>query len=265
METLSAVYQATEKNMIAVSSLAVDNTGNVYAGLSPSCSVLRIAPDGAVKQLMTGAGKDNKHVLALAMLGEDLYAATGLAGGIYRINAPASSDPDVTIVYAREDMRTRDKENAGPVQSPNRDGAKQDAGPESLAVTSLTAGSDGALYAVAAFPAQLLKLTARSEGSYLSPVLHASATAKWGTLRVVADNHDGDTRVMTRSGASSEADAAWNAWNALDGEKSRQCTGAVPATLRVADSESRRGPRGRGNIHALSGGPRSHRWWRSAS
>ena len=202
-EKLTAIYQATDRSFTAVTSLAVDKVGNVYAGLSPSCGVLRIAPDGAVSSLMTGAGKDNKHVLALALLGDDLYAATSLSGGIYRIIAPAGADPDVTIIYAREDTRTTD--------------AGEEPGPESLAVTDLAVDNEGALYASAAFPAQVLKLVPRSEGCYHSPVLHASATAKWGAVRLVSpplSNSDA-IQVDTRGGATSEPDATWSAWTPL--------------------------------------------------
>ena len=218
---LCAIYEATGKTLTAVTSLAVDSDGNVYAGLSPSCSVLRIAPDGVVKQLMTGAGKDNKHVLALALLGDDLYAATGMAGGIYRISTPAGADPDVTAIYAREDTRTTD--------------AGERPGPESLAVTALATDAHGALYAATAFPAQLLKLEARSEGTYVSPILRVPAVAKWGAARVIAKNGvaqkdaaldtpsaqlkvtDGNAlphgiSVDTRSGSTGVADATWGRW-----------------------------------------------------
>ena len=163
--------------------------------LSPGCRVLRIAPDGVVKQIMTGAGKENKHVLALALLGDELYAATSLAGGIYRISAPAGADPEVTAIYAREDTRATD--------------GMEQPGPESLAVTALATDANGSLYAAAAFPAQLLKLDARGEGTYLSPVLHVSAVAKWGAARLIAKQGAEYVTLDTRSGATGTADGTW--------------------------------------------------------
>ncbi len=128
----SAVYDAGGTAMTSVTSLAVDAAGNIYAGLSPSCSVLRIAKDGSAQTIMSGVGKDNKHVFALKIVGDDLYAATGLAGGIYRISSPAGIAPDVTAIYAREDQR-------------GDDGDELHTGPESLAVTSLAVTAGGAL------------------------------------------------------------------------------------------------------------------------
>lgn len=197
---LTAIYEASGTSMASVTSLAVDRAGFVYAGLSPSCTVVRIAPNGAVQTLMTGAGKDNHHVYALKMVGDELYAATGLAGGIYRISNPAGANPDVTTIYAREDIRTIDAGDRG-------------TGPESLAVTALAVGEGKALYAAAAFPAQVLKIEPRSEATFLSPVLKAPAVAKWGALDLVTKGGDlRDLVVESRTGLTSSVDKTWSDW-----------------------------------------------------
>lgn len=215
-EQLTAIYEASGTSMTAVTSLVVDKAGNLYAGLSPSCSVLRIAKDGAVQTIMTGVGKDNKHVYALQMVGDDLYAATGLAGGIYRISAPASATPDVTIVYAREDLRASDEHDPG-------------TGPESLVVTSLAATAGGTIYAATAFPAQLLKLTPRTDAIFVSPAMRAPAIAKWGTVDLLtADGSNANFAVESRSGATSTADNTWSAWKAVNKADAR--VGSTPAT-----------------------------------
>ena len=43
--------------------------------------------------------------MALALVGDDLYAATGTSGGIYRIQGLGEDEPEVTMIYAREDLR----------------------------------------------------------------------------------------------------------------------------------------------------------------
>ncbi len=51
--TVSAVYEVKD----SVSSLAADAAGNVYIGTTPSCQVIRVAPDGSHLVVALGLGE----------------------------------------------------------------------------------------------------------------------------------------------------------------------------------------------------------------
>jgi hypothetical protein len=203
--TLAGIYEATTGNTLSpVYSLAADAAGYVYAGVTPSCSVVRIAPNGQTATVLTGLGKDNAYVMALELVGDTLYAATAPTGGIYRVARPASTEPEITAIFAREDTVASD---AQPLTT----------GPESLAVTALTAGADGTVYAAAAFPGQVLALTPRPSATFLSPVVKAAPGAVWGKAELRAK--DGDTTgivLESRTGLTTQPDATWQAWKPVD-------------------------------------------------
>ncbi len=60
--SVSAVFEAKD----AVSGLAADAAGNVYLGTTPSCDVIRVAPDGSRTAVSLSLNKGAQHVLALA-------------------------------------------------------------------------------------------------------------------------------------------------------------------------------------------------------
>lgn len=191
----------------AVTSLAVDKKGNVYAGTSPICRVTRISPDGTQSEIMRGLGRGNRHVLALQMLGDDLYAATGPAGGIYRIAQPDTQDAEVTAVFAREDLR-----NGAEV-------ANGVTGAESLMVNALAPANDGSLLAAASSPGQVLKLEPRLQGAFLSSVLQTPAVARWGQLDIHVRTQRGQAVVVeSRSGNTAIPDDTWGAWKTLSAD-----------------------------------------------
>ncbi len=43
--------------------------------------------------------------MALALVGDDLYAATGSSGGIFASRVWRKIEPEITMIYAREDLR----------------------------------------------------------------------------------------------------------------------------------------------------------------
>ncbi len=201
---LTGVYEATAGTLAPVYSLAADAAGNVYAGVAPSCTVVRIAPNGQTTTILTGQGKDNTYVLAMQCVGDTLYAATGTSGGIYRILHPASTEPETTVVFAREDTVASD---AQPLTT----------GPESLAVTSLAAGADGTLYAAAAFPGQVLALSPRAAATFLSPVEKAAPGAVWGKAELRAkDDATTGIALECRTGLTAQPDTTWSAWKPVD-------------------------------------------------
>jgi hypothetical protein len=188
----------------AVTAVTVDKKGNVYAGTSPTCRVTRIAPDGTQAEVMRGLGRGNRHVLALQMVGDDLYAATGPAGGIYRITQPESQLAEVTAVFAREDQRNGSEERNGVT------------GPESLMVNALAPAADGGLLAATSSPGQVLKLEARTQGAFLSSVLQTPAVARWGQLDIHIKTLKGQTVVVeSRSGNTAIPDDTWGGWKTL--------------------------------------------------
>jgi len=198
---LHAVYEARG----AVVSLAVDKDDNVYVGTSPICRVYRVALDGTKTELMRGMGRGNRHVLALQMVGNDLYAATGPAGGIYRIVNPASKEPEVIPIFAREDLRTGDDE-------------QESTGPESLMVNALTVDATGALLAATSSPGQVLKLEPRTQGTFLSAVLQTPVVSRWGQIDVQINGARDAATVASRSGSTAVPDPTWEKWTAINPE-----------------------------------------------
>ncbi|HEY3376920.1 MAG TPA: SpoIVB peptidase S55 domain-containing protein, partial [Armatimonadota bacterium] len=224
--TLTSVYDARD----GVSSLASDEQGNVYVGTTPSCEVYRIDADGTRVKLMTGMGNGNRHVLALALVGDDLYAATGPAGGIYRIAPAHDPTPVVTPIYAREDMRTGEDVNAA-------------TGPESIMVNALAVTPEKTVMAVASSPGQVFAITPREHGVYLSPVFAAPVLSRWGEVDIHAQAANGgpvtaqSVRVETRSGQTAWPDATWSGWAPLDAQHVMSSPNASYAQLRARIDE----------------------------
>jgi len=193
---LHSVYDADG----AVISLATDAQGNLYAGTSPNCRVIRIAPDGSRQEILRGMGRGNRHVFALQLTDNYLYAATGPAGGIYRISHPAGADPEITAIFARQDLRigTEDTDSTGP---------------ESVMVNDLALTPGGDLLAAASTPGQVLKLESRNQGAFLSTVLQTPVVARWGQFDQFARAEaDQTVLVESRSGYTATPDATWSPW-----------------------------------------------------
>lgn len=195
---LRSVYEGKS----TITSLAVDKAGNLYVGASPSCQVIRISPGGLQQEVMRGMGRGNRHILAMRMVGNDLYVATGPAGGIYRVSNPAGQDFEVTSIFAREDLRS---------------GAETDGvGPESVMVNALTVNRNGELLVAASTPGQVLKLESRKQGAFLSTVLQTPVVAKWGRLDLQTEEANGQKiAVESRSGNTAVPDGTWSQWSAI--------------------------------------------------
>ncbi len=214
---LNSVYEAQG----AVTSLTTDAQGNVYVGTSPLCQVFRISPDGTQQEIMRGMGRGNRHVLSLQMVGDDLYAATGPAGGIYRISQPTSMEAEVTAVFAREDART-----GGEVDSA---GSPDGVGPESVMVNALTVNARGELLAAASTPGQVLKLENRTQGAFLSTVLQTPVVARWGHFDLHGNFGEGQTLVVdSRSGSTAVPDNTWSQWTEISSDWSELTSPPAP-------------------------------------
>ncbi|MHB9025161.1 MAG: SMP-30/gluconolactonase/LRE family protein [Armatimonadota bacterium] len=188
----------------AVISLALDGKGNLYVGTSPNCRIYRVSPDGTQREVMRGMGRGNRHVYALKVIGNDLYASTGPAGGIYRISDLTADDPEVTAIFAREDLRSGKEENGN-------------TGPESVMVNALATTPQGHLLAATSSPGQVLKFEPRSEGAFLSAVLQTPVVSRWGNLDVQVTSNEGQAVVVeSRSGFTAMPDRTWNTWAAIN-------------------------------------------------
>lgn len=82
----TVVYEGPE---VAVSALALDGDGNVYAGVSPGGRVYRFTPDGRHTTVLQ---TNETFVHGIAIKGNQLYAVTGgERGGLYRVNIGAEA------------------------------------------------------------------------------------------------------------------------------------------------------------------------------
>jgi len=203
---LTAIYETKD----TVASMAVDSKGNVYLGASPSGEIICLAPNSTSSKITIGMGNNQQAVMALAMAGDDLYAATAPQGGIYRITAPGTPDAEITTIYAREDLRAEQDEKITP-------------GEESALVNGLAVSPTGEIYAVATAPGQVLKIVPRTRGEFLSAVIPTSAMQKWGRVdvRYTLDHKPvfgglSKLVIATRSGSTAAPDTAWSPWCKLD-------------------------------------------------
>ncbi|MFO0573502.1 MAG: hypothetical protein U1A78_05865 [Polyangia bacterium] len=146
-------------------------------------ALFRIDEAGRVEQLHA-VSDGFYNALALDAAG-NLFAAASTPGGRARIYQVL---PDRTVVAALEFK-------------------EGDALALSLAGERLVGtGNSAALYRV------LGEGEAPRDAAYLSKVFDASAAARWGTLRFLAD---GGVRVETRSGNLQKPDSSWSGWQAL--------------------------------------------------
>jgi hypothetical protein len=229
--TLSSIYQF---NNSTVTSLAADDKGDLYVGMAPTCVVVRIAPDSSKSEIFASPTATSQSVTALKLLGNTLYAATGPSGGIYRIADPTSEDPEITVVYAREDMRNAFE--AAPITAP-----------ESIMVTSLAASPQGDLLAAAAVPGQIFTLEPRQHGAFTSQVLPTPAVSHWGQVEMHVKHSDlgyatdpahASLLVETRSGGTARPDSTWSAWSALSNDALITSPAASFAQIRVSLTET---------------------------
>jgi len=182
-----------------VASLLVGTDGTIFIGSAASNNVTRVMTNGTRKVIMNGIGSENS-VTDLKMLNGVIFASTAPGGGIYRIEKPLEVEPVVTPIYARQDLRDGTDENA-PV------------GPESIMVNALTVSPNNQLIAVTSAPVQVLKMTPRTSGTFISHILTAPSVSKWGQVEIrstVKDNQK--ITIESRGGLTAIPDDTWSNW-----------------------------------------------------
>ena len=165
----------------AVQSIGVDDAGNVYVGTSPQARVLKIDRDGAVTELVKVKAK---HSLALlARPDGTVFVAAGPDARVIAVYPDGSS----SLIYH----------------------------PKAAYVAGLAFDPAGNIYLTGADTGRLTRLDAAGprNGSYVSPVRDAGATARWGAVRWRgAVPEGGDVEILTRTGATAHPDETWSPW-----------------------------------------------------
>ena len=219
-----------------VTSIAVDSAGNIFAALVDgdgklsggatesdtrtesraskaaatqkvkSAEILRIDRSGRVDVLF----QSKKHGVYTLLLSSDesqVWAGTGGGGGVFQLDATGKTGPSVLV-------RLKDQDE----------------------VSSLAHSSGGGVLMGAAHPAGVHRVTQklRSDGTYLSPVLDASAVAAYGMLYVRKDLVAGSiVQAALRTGNTSKPDETWSDFSApLVADGSFQVPSARYAQLR---------------------------------
>jgi hypothetical protein len=184
---LDALWQAGDaKTSVNAEILAVAaDKDAVYFGTSTSGTIYRWSERDGVQPLYASPQKV-VYALQLAPNGV-LYAATGNAGVVYRIE-PGKNGSDAQVARLLE-----------PDQRQSLALALAPKGSTLLIGT----GNNGAAYRVA--------LGEAGSGTYYSPIFDAKSTAHWGNLRTISRSAE----IETRSGNTAEPDASWSDWQPL--------------------------------------------------
>jgi WD40 repeat protein len=105
------IYQVRDKKVsklaqiedaVAVVSLALDRSGNLFAGTMPAGQVWRISKKGKKKKLATLAKAETVWALRCDAAGKNLYAGTGPEGLLYRIDPQSGK---TTSIFDSDDKR----------------------------------------------------------------------------------------------------------------------------------------------------------------
>ena len=181
----AVVYDAGET---AISGLVIDESGEVFASATaPRSVVYRITP-GANVRVLYDKFAPGASLSGMERTGSTLYTAAGST--IYAIDTKnetvqtfdAASDIQILSLFA---------------EGPNRVWA--------------STGSTGGVYALASGEAAGGN---SAKGEFVSSVLDAKSTAKWGTLRWTASTPSGASVVFeTRSGDTFDPDKTWSNWS----------------------------------------------------
>lgn len=174
-----------------VTAIAIADDGTVY--FAYGSAVAQLTADGGRRALANFSGS---RVLALHPTADGVLVTTGL-------RADGRSVVWQVVPARREATAVFDTKVAG--------------------LTALAPQADGTLLAASAVPAALyqLSLPIGPRGTYLSPVLDAGGSARWGAFELgLADDSAGSVVVDARSGDSAAPDAEWSPWTAVGGEPS---------------------------------------------
>ncbi|MCS6861836.1 MAG: hypothetical protein NZT92_16140 [Abditibacteriales bacterium] len=243
--------------------LAVDASGNVYAGTGDEGVLYQIAPDGKMKALYH---TPDGEILSVAVDGRrGVYFGTSGKGTIYRwlhgqerveeiYPSPQSAvyalavDPAGNVYAATGNTAPLGSALGGIVYRITPDKvASRLLEPDQSQTLSIALSQDNKLFAATANNAVVYEvdLSYNLTGTYESAVFDMKVTTQWGTIRWSAEEPSG-TRVWleTRSGNTKEPDASWSDWVAY----------SDPSGSKI-QSPPGRFIQYRARFHAPSGGP----------
>jgi hypothetical protein len=175
---VQTVFQTED---VGVMGLAATPAGPLFVGCAGG-KLYKVAADGASEQLLDDGEGD---VYALGSIGDDVYAALSSPGRILRLSGAG-------------DQRAQVYQTDEPY------------------VVGLTANAKDAVYATVAASGEVVRLSLGSgeRGSYTSEVHDAGMVARWGLVRWSQTlSGQGVISVQTRTGNTSEPDAAWSPWS----------------------------------------------------
>ncbi len=216
------LFSSPETNIL---SLAVDKTGNVYAGASPDGIVYKISPDGSSRVLYDGT---EPQISALATDSQgNVYAGTSPKGGITKITPDGYSrllsDRPTSGVLSLK-MDTNDNLYACAGSNISRIGQDETvqtfvAPSEEQFITLGMDASSGQVYAGTSGPGALYAIAAPGsgnvQGQFQSTVHDAGLPAHWGTLTWTGDAPFGTSLTLqTRTGDVETPDSSWSDWSA---------------------------------------------------
>ncbi|MBC8131626.1 MAG: hypothetical protein H7X95_01490 [Deltaproteobacteria bacterium] len=155
-------------------------------GRKAKAAVYRIESDGRIEQVFA---LSDGYLTALAVADDGaVLAAAGTQGHVFRLNADRSAA--LVIDVAERQALTLLRAGGGAVL--------------------VGTGDVGGVYR-AQPPSVQPQGPAQAQSTYLSKVLDADWTARWGTLRWLGSQ----VRFETRSGNTAKPDAGWNDWKAV--------------------------------------------------
>ena len=206
-------------------SLAVDKSGNIYAGSAPDGIVYKITPDGK-SSVLYDTPEPNVSALATDSQG-NVYAGTSSSGTVYRIAPDGTAkrllgraSPGILSLQADASDAIYGV-SGNTVYKINTDDTVQSyvAGADEQFLSVALDAASSSVYAGTGTVGSLYKIGAPTgtalQGSFQSTVHDAGSRSRWGTITWDADTPSGaQITLQTRSGDVERPDASWSAWSA---------------------------------------------------
>ncbi len=245
--------------------LAVDESGNVYAGTGDEGVLYQIAPDGKMKALYHSP---DGEILSVAVDGKrGVYFGTSGKGTIYRwLNGQGQERVEEIYPSPQSAVYALAVDKAGNVYAATGNTspfgsslggivyritadkvANRILEPDQSQTLSIALSLDNKLFAATANNAVVYEvdLPYSPTGKYESAVFDTKVTTQWGMIRWSAEEPSG-TRVWleTRSGNTKEPDASWSDWVAYSDPNGSKIQNQPARFIQY-----------RANFHSTPGGP----------
>ena len=228
-------FSSPESHLLA---LALDNSGNVYAGASPDGIVYKITPDGAGR-VFYDAPDQSIASLAVDASGT-VYAGTLGKGKIYKISPEGygkllSDRPTAGVLSLRTDKGGNLYACSGNTVyriSPDETVQSFVAASDEQFLSLATSDDTGRVYAGTGTVGSLYGIGASGDltGQFVSTVHDAGLSAHWGTLSWIADTPPGtQVTLQTRSGDVPRPDESWSAWSSASSTPAGHLITSPPA------------------------------------